>query len=111
MFVPIFSEYFYISSMIYCPSTQPLTAISVIIAEVMSLLAMALGAKKIHQMLLHNILRVSQMFFDINPHGRILNRFSQDLKAVDDGLPDMLLTLINCMIHVSQFQTSKSDLL
>lgn len=33
-------------------------------------------------------------FFDINPSGRILNRFSKDIGAVDEALPKILLDSI-----------------
>ncbi|KAJ3224277.1 Multidrug resistance-associated protein 4 [Clydaea vesicula] len=37
--------------------------------------------------MMNKILRSSLNFFEINPHGRILNRFSKDLSTVDEMLP------------------------
>ncbi|XP_005104371.1 multidrug resistance-associated protein 7 isoform X2 [Aplysia californica] len=48
------------------------------------------AATVIHQRLLKAILKAPMSFFDMTPVGRILNRFSSDLYAVDDGLPFIL---------------------
>ncbi|XP_024537956.1 ABC transporter C family member 13 isoform X1 [Selaginella moellendorffii] len=45
------------------------------------------AAFQVHETLLNNILRASILFFEKNPVGRILNRFSSDLYTIDDSLP------------------------
>eukprot|EP00250_Pteridium_aquilinum_P011989 c20437_g1_i1 orf=297-4817(-) len=45
------------------------------------------AAFKVHESLLKRILAAPVNFFDHNPKGRILNRFSSDQYAVDDSLP------------------------
>ncbi|KAJ7517215.1 hypothetical protein O6H91_21G014900 [Diphasiastrum complanatum] len=45
------------------------------------------AAFHVHEKLLQNIIKAPVSFFDQNPKGRILNRFSSDLYAVDDSLP------------------------
>ncbi|CAL6025768.1 Xenobiotic-transporting_ATPase / Multidrug resistance-associated protein [Hexamita inflata] len=43
-------------------------------------------ARKLHETMLGSILRTSMRFFDTTPQGRILNRFSKDTDAVDQGI-------------------------
>ncbi|ORZ39286.1 P-loop containing nucleoside triphosphate hydrolase protein [Catenaria anguillulae PL171] len=48
------------------------------------------GARKTMAGMLDNILRVPMSFFDTTPSGRIINRFSADLKSVDSSIPQLL---------------------
>ncbi|CAL6071291.1 Xenobiotic-transporting_ATPase / Multidrug resistance-associated protein [Hexamita inflata] len=43
-------------------------------------------AKKLHDTMLGSILRTKMGFFDTTPQGRIMNRFSKDTDAVDQGI-------------------------
>jgi ATP-binding cassette subfamily C (CFTR/MRP) protein 4 len=43
--------------------------------------------KKIHMKALDSVIKAKIRFFDLNPTGRILNRFSKDIKVIDDILP------------------------
>lgn len=45
------------------------------------------AAFKVHEALLSQIIYAPVYFFDQNPKGRILNRFSSDQYAIDDSLP------------------------
>ncbi|OAD58395.1 Multidrug resistance-associated protein 7 [Eufriesea mexicana] len=45
------------------------------------------AAISIHKQLLKVVIRAKAVFFDIQPLGRILNRFSSDTYTVDDSLP------------------------
>ncbi len=47
-----------------------------------------------HSRLLDRVLRASSVFFDTTPAGRIINRFSKDLDAVDTFIPNLLLNNI-----------------
>jgi len=46
-----------------------------------------IAAKHLHQSLLTSVLRAPMSFFEANPIGRIINRFSADQWIVDDSLP------------------------
>lgn len=50
-----------------------------------------LSSKKLHQMAFHSVIGATMRFFDTNPSGRILNRFSKDLGAIDEALPKAIL--------------------
>merc|ERR1719489_112505 len=58
------------------------------------------AARKMHQVLLHNILRAPASFFDTTPLGRIVNRFSKDVYTVDDTLPWAIRQWNGCMFQV-----------
>ncbi|XP_032517438.2 ATP-binding cassette sub-family C member 4-like [Danaus plexippus] len=49
---------------------------------------------KMHNQMFSNILSATMRFFDTNPSGRILNRFSKDMGVVDEILPKMYLDSI-----------------
>ncbi|CAG9575824.1 unnamed protein product [Danaus chrysippus] len=49
---------------------------------------------KLHNQMFSNILSATMRFFDTNPSGRILNRFSKDMGVVDEILPKMYLDSI-----------------
>ena len=46
-----------------------------------------LVAKKFHKNMLASIMQAKIRFFDLNPIGRIINRFSKDIGNLDDALP------------------------
>ncbi|GIL44888.1 hypothetical protein Vafri_2343, partial [Volvox africanus] len=48
------------------------------------------AATQLHEQLLGAVLSAATKFFESVPHGRILNRFSSDMAAVDDSLPFIL---------------------
>ncbi|XP_052799904.1 ATP-binding cassette sub-family C member 9-like isoform X2 [Mya arenaria] len=45
------------------------------------------GAKNLHIDLLNTVMKVPMRFFDTNPSGRIINRFSSDIGQIDQKIP------------------------
>lgn len=45
----------------------------------------------LHDMMFSALIRTGMRFFDTNPSGRILNRFSKDVGAIDEMLPKTML--------------------
>jgi len=45
------------------------------------------SSKKFHFKLLEAIISAPMRFFDLNPLGRIVNRFSADMGNIDDAIP------------------------
>lgn len=54
---------------------------------------------KLHNEMFSNILTATMRFFDTNPSGRILNRFSKDMGVVDEILPRMYLDSIQVITY------------
>lgn len=52
-------------------------------------------SKNLHDQLFRGVTRATMQFFNNNPSGRILNRFSKDIGAVDSFLP---YALIECVV-------------
>ncbi|KAG0288499.1 hypothetical protein BGZ98_004237 [Dissophora globulifera] len=46
------------------------------------------ASKVIYDQLLTRVLRLPMSFFDVTPMGRIVNRFSSDINAIDNQLPE-----------------------
>lgn len=45
----------------------------------------------LHNKMFEKIVYATMRFFNTNPSGRILNRFSNDMNQVDEGLPATML--------------------
>ncbi|KAM3748774.1 hypothetical protein ACB098_05G133800 [Castanea mollissima] len=48
------------------------------------------GAKRLHDAMLHSILRAPMIFFNTNPTGRIINRFAKDLGDIDRNVANFI---------------------
>ncbi|XP_043486988.1 ATP-binding cassette sub-family C member 4-like, partial [Polistes fuscatus] len=64
-----------------------------------------IASRKIHDITFNNILQTNMRFFHMNPSGRILNRFSKDIGALDELLPKPILetiqdSLLGCSIII-----------
>ncbi|XP_069685044.1 ATP-binding cassette sub-family C member 4-like isoform X2 [Periplaneta americana] len=53
---------------------------------------------RLHNNMFSSILRGAMRFFDTNPSGRILNRFSKDIGAIDELLPRFMLESIQVFL-------------
>ncbi|KAJ6642101.1 ATP-binding cassette sub-family C member 4 [Pseudolycoriella hygida] len=49
------------------------------------------ASQKLHDFMFNGIISTTMRFFDTNPSGRILNRFSKDMGAADEFLPKAIL--------------------
>lgn len=58
------------------------------------------SAENLHNTMFTSLIRAPMRFFDINPSGRILNRFSRDTGAVDDLLPRIMLESIQVLVSI-----------
>ncbi|CAI7880577.1 unnamed protein product [Closterium sp. NIES-54] len=58
------------------------------------------SARSLHSRLLARVLRLPMAFFDSQPSGRLLNRFTRDMEQMDLQLPDTLLSYLSCLFQV-----------
>uniref|UniRef100_A0A669EBL1 Multidrug resistance-associated protein 4 n=1 Tax=Oreochromis niloticus TaxID=8128 RepID=A0A669EBL1_ORENI len=94
----------------YCKNTKDffvflsgLTATSVVFGFVRSLVffnVLVSSAQTLHNNMFNAILRTPIHFFDINPIGRILNRFSKDIGYLDSLLPWTFVDFIQVFLQV-----------
>jgi ABC-type multidrug transport system fused ATPase/permease subunit len=54
-----------------------------------------------HRQLLRGVLRAPLRFFESNPIGRILNRFSSDISTIETALPRTILDTLHCFMEVA----------
>ncbi|CAH0555480.1 unnamed protein product [Brassicogethes aeneus] len=59
-----------------------------------------LAARKLHHMILINIIKQPMAFFDTTPLGRLLSRFSKDVDVVDNNLPAYISDGCLCLFQV-----------
>uniref|UniRef100_A0A670YM28 Multidrug resistance-associated protein 4 n=1 Tax=Pseudonaja textilis TaxID=8673 RepID=A0A670YM28_PSETE len=58
------------------------------------------AARTLHNKMFQSVLRTPVLFFDRNPIGRILNRFSKDIGHLDDLLPITFLDFVQTFLQV-----------
>ncbi|XP_026524765.1 multidrug resistance-associated protein 4 [Notechis scutatus] len=58
------------------------------------------AARSLHNKMFQSVLRTPVLFFDRNPIGRILNRFSKDIGHLDDLLPITFLDFVQTFLQV-----------
>ncbi|CAF1468673.1 unnamed protein product, partial [Adineta steineri] len=54
----------------------------------------------LHNRMFRRLLRSPISFFDLNPVGRILNRFTKDIAVIDENLPLTFFEFLECMFQV-----------
>lgn len=86
----------YVMQVLLCCHTWPLPLPPPLLAGVLLLVncllcrahSMLQAAKLMHCNMLQGVLRAPQAFFESTPTGRLLNRFSKDVDAIDSHIPD-----------------------
>lgn len=70
-------------------------AVTLFIRSVWFLWQAIFAAKTLHNDMLHSVLRAPLTFFDTTPIGRVISRFSRDIAALDEQLPQFTQQALN----------------
>ncbi|XP_078620680.1 ATP-binding cassette sub-family C member 9-like [Branchiostoma floridae x Branchiostoma japonicum] len=71
------------------------------VGSITSMLAMVVGAKRLHEGMVRNVVLAPMRFFDTTPTGRVLNRMSEDQSVIDIRLPFQMEALIRTALMVA----------
>ena len=58
------------------------------------------ASQRLHDKMVKAVLHAKLLFFDTNPTGRILNRFSRDIGCIDEQLPQFSIICIQYLLFV-----------
>lgn len=58
------------------------------------------SSQRLHDMVFKALIETSMRFFDTNPSGRILNRFSRDMTGIDELLPKAILDAVQFFLQM-----------
>uniref|UniRef100_A0A8C8S3K0 Multidrug resistance-associated protein 4 n=1 Tax=Pelusios castaneus TaxID=367368 RepID=A0A8C8S3K0_9SAUR len=80
-----------------------LTVVTILFGIIRSLLVFTVlvnAGQTLHNKMFQSLLKTPVLFFDRNPIGRILNRFSKDIGHLDDLLPLTILDLLQTTLQI-----------
>jgi len=90
--VPVSDDLMTVNTYIYIYTGIVLAIFFVgIIRSIVFYLVCMACSQRLHDMMFSALIRTGMRFFDTNPSGRILNRFSKDMGAIDELLPKAIL--------------------
>lgn len=67
------------------------------------------ASTRLHNNMFAAITRAPMRFFHSNPSGRILNRFSKDMGAVDEVLPSALLDVLQVILFLFHLLPTREE--
>ena len=59
------------------------------------------ASRKLHDAMFEGITKASMYFFNTNPSGRILNRFSKDIGQIDEILPSIMIDVVQIFLALA----------
>ncbi len=85
----------------YLSSLVGFTIMVAIFAQLSTIFTWLLGikaARKMHRKMLHRVLHAPVAYFDTNPIGRIVQRFSKDTNSIDQELPGLIAMTVDAFV-------------
>lgn len=58
------------------------------------------ASRNLHNLMYRGVTRATMYFFNTNPSGRILNRFSKDMGQIDEMLPAVMIDVIQIFLQL-----------
>ncbi|XP_033642849.1 multidrug resistance-associated protein 4-like [Asterias rubens] len=68
--------------------------------SILSFKIMIKSSRNLHDRMFRTIIKSPTIFFDTNPAGRILNRFTKDIGTMDDQLPQTFFDFLQISLHI-----------
>uniref|UniRef100_A0A5S6QET3 ABC-type glutathione-S-conjugate transporter n=1 Tax=Trichuris muris TaxID=70415 RepID=A0A5S6QET3_TRIMR len=72
----------------------------ILLATLLLSYSLVIAGLRMHEILVHNVLRSPMSFFDVTPIGRIVNRIGKDVDVVDNTLPITMRLWIISVLNV-----------
>ncbi|CAH0551541.1 unnamed protein product [Brassicogethes aeneus] len=76
------------------------TIIIAILKSIYYMLFFAQASVNLHDFIFNKIIKATMRFYNENPSGRILNRFSKDLGIIDEYLPSVLIDVLEISLQL-----------
>ncbi|OXU18992.1 hypothetical protein TSAR_009975, partial [Trichomalopsis sarcophagae] len=84
-----------------CEALIVAVAVTAIVKNIVYFKGILTASENIHNSMFASLIRTPLRFFDVNPAGRILNRFTKDVYSIDESLPkvgfDAIDNLFSCV--------------
>ena len=96
--MPFEQQKSYITLLVY-GSMVTVSLLLTIISSFCFYLAALKASENLHDRMTTTIMKAPVLFFDTNPVGRILNRFSKDIGCMDDLLPGQFLFAVQLCLY------------
>ena len=80
-----------------------LTLTTIVIAIVKSMFFMVfltVASRNLHDYIFDKIIKAKMEFYNLNPSGRILNRFSKDIGNIDEYIPSVFVDVIEVRVKM-----------
>jgi ABC-type multidrug transport system fused ATPase/permease subunit len=74
--------------------------VMVLVVAFVQAIATIIGARMLHKDMLQTIMRSPMSFFDTTPVGRVINRFSKDIYAIDEAIPRSIRSFLATFFKV-----------
>ena len=58
------------------------------------------ASRSLHKRMIRSVLATPVRFFDLNPIGRLMNRFSKDMSVLDENIPQTVFDFMHCAMLV-----------